>query len=298
MSSVKNLIIVPDDHYHKTENFTFLVYDADSGELKHKIPKNNDLNCEELEGQGRPTFRPFGITTDDDYLYVASNKKLGKYDKNSFEYIGLVDIPMYINTHQILKDNDIFYVTHTAVNLIGIHNTENKYFDVASLQFVERPVDPLRVNEYDINHVNSLVEYDNKIYFCLHNLNTKPSEFGYFEKHTYESKIIASAGSCCHDIQILNGKLYSLSSHTGDIIEIDLSDNKTKIYKVVDGNKTFLRGMDILDNKIVFVASNLYSDGEMFMGNCFVGEFDTVTKKSNRKFNIPESDIVVCMKVI
>lgn len=294
----KNLIVVPDDHYHKSENYTFLVYDVDSGELKYKIPENRELNCEELAGQGRPTFRPYGLTTDENFLYVASNKKLGKYNKKSFEYLGLVDVPMYINTHQILKTENTFYISHTAVNVIGIHGKDNKYFDVGTLKLVEKPNDPLGAETQDESHINSLFEHDNKIYFCLHNLDKKPSEFGYFDKETYESKIIAQAGSCCHEIRIVNNKLYSLSSQTGHIVEIDLSDNQVNLYKMVDSNKTFLRGMDVLDDTIIFAGSNRYSDGPIHMNNCFIASFDVHTKKAIKKFNIRDADIIKSLRLV
>jgi hypothetical protein len=292
------LIVIPDDHGHRKDNCTFFVYDLD-GKLIHESPNNIKLNCEELEGQGRPTFRPFGITSDDKYLYIASHKKLGKYNKKTFKFVGLVDIPMYINTHQILKSGDDFYVTHTAVNTIGIHGKMNSaYFDVVSLKLIEKPLPPLNVESHDTLHVNSLLEHDDKIYFCLHNLGRESSQFGYFNKFTYESKIIASAGVCCHDIQILNNKLYALSSETGEIIEIDLVKEQPITYKISNPNKTFLRGMDIQDGKIIFCGSNRHTNGIIPMNNCFIASFDTLTKTVNRRFNINNADIVTSIKVI
>ena len=291
------IIIVPDDHYHKKDNYTFLVYDL-NGELLHKSPYNPELDCVELQGQGRPTFRPFGVTFDDEYLYVASHKKLGKYKKNTFEFYGLVDVPMYINTHQITKDDDNFYIAHTAVNAIGIHGKINTYFDVETLLCVEKPPEPNHVNNLDTIHVNTVTDHDGKIYFCLHNLGKVPSQFGYFDKTTYESKIIASAGFCCHDVQIINNGLYALSSETGEIIEIEISTGQVTTHKVVNPSKTFLRGMDISDGKIIFCASNRYSDGVIPMNNCFVSTFDTTTKGIKRLFTIGEADVIVCMKNI
>jgi hypothetical protein len=294
----KRLIIVPDDHYHKKDNYTFLVYDLD-GNLLHESPNNTQLNCEELKGQGRPIFRPFGIASDDDCLYIASHKKLGKYNKNNFEFYGLVDIPMYINTHQVLKSGEDFYVAHTAVNTIGIHGKMNSaYFDVTKLKLVERPLPPEHAENHDTIHVNAITEHDGKIYFCLHNLGKAPSQFGYFDKVNYESRIIAESGNSCHDVQILNNTLYALSSETGEIIEIDLVTEQPVTYKVSNPEKTFLRGMDILDGKVIFCGSNRYSNGVIPMNNCFVASFDTTTKTVNRQFNINNADIVTCIKII
>jgi hypothetical protein len=291
------LIVVPDDHYHKKNNPTFLVYDQ-VGALIHESPYRAELNCEELKGQGRPTFRPFGIASDDTYLYVASHNKLGQYNKLTFEFCGLVDVPMYINTHQILKSDEDFYVAHTAVNTIGIHGKTHRYFDVSKLQCVEKPIPPDNAESHDVIHVNAITEHDGKIYFCLHNRGLYPSQFGYFDQRTYESKIIAAAGYCCHDVKILNNTLYALSSETGEIIAIDLPTEQTVTYKVSNPGKTFLRGMDILDNKIIFCGSNRYSDNTMYMNNCFTASFDTITKIANRRFVIHQADIVAGIKVL
>jgi len=292
------IVIVPDDHKYRKDNHTFLVYDLD-GRLIHASPTNTELNCEELTGQGRPIFRPFGIACDDDYLYIASHKKLGKYNKKTFEFYGLVDVPMFINTHQILKSHDDFYVCHTAVDAIGVHGKINSaYFDVSKLKLVERPTTPIDVESHDTVHVNSIHEHDGKIYFCLHNRGRIPSQFGYFDKLTYQSKIIASVGLCCHEVQILNNTLYSLSSETGEIIEIDLDTEQPVTYRILNPDKTFLRGMDIQDDKIILCGSNRYTNGSIPMNNCFIASFNTVTKTVNRLFNINNADIVNSIKII
>jgi hypothetical protein len=298
MTNEKLIIIVPDDHYHKKHNYTFLVYDFENGNLIHKSPYNPDLDCKELEGQGRPTFRPYGITYDDDYIYIASHKKIAKYDRKTFEYCGLVGISMYINTHRMLKSGDDFYVTHTSVNTIGVHGKTNKYFNVVSFEWVEAPEHPDAAESHDITHLNSITEHEGKIYFCLNNLSVRPSEFGYLNKATGEHTMIGSAGAGCHDLQIIDNKLYSLSTSTGHIIEIDLATRQTSQYKVVKKLKTFLRGMDALDGKIIFIGSNHYSHGIVEMNNCFVASFDISTKQTKRLFNITHADTVACMKLV
>jgi hypothetical protein len=298
MNEQKLLIIVPDDNYHRKDNKTFLVYDFETGELIHESPYNKDLDCTELKDQGRPTFRPFGVTHDEDYIYVVSNNKLGKYDKKTFEYCGLVNIPLYINTHQVLKSDEDFYVAHTAVNAIGVHGKTDKYFDVSSFDWVETPEQPQTADGHDTIHLNSITEHGDRIYFCLHNLGIKPSEFGYLNKNTHEFKIVGSGGSSCHDVQIIGNNLYALSSGTGQIIEIDLTTGQTTTHKVVKRMKTFLRGMDVMCDKIIFVGSNYYNNDAIELNSCFVASFDTVTKETKRIFNINHADIVTCMKIV
>jgi hypothetical protein len=294
----KQLVIVPDDHYHKKINSTFLVYEIENGSLIHESPYNSDLNCVDLLGQGRPTFRPYGVTSDEEYLYIVSHKKLGKYNKKTFDYCGLVDIPLYVNTHQVLKNDNIFYVTHTSVNNIGIHGENDTFFNVDTLNCGEKPVSPSHAESVDKFHVNSICDYGGKIYFCLNNLGVYPSQFGYFDKSTYESKILTSAGNCCHDIQIINNKLYTLSTGTGEIIEIDLDNMQTFRYNVVNPQTTYLRGMDIFEENIIFACSNRYSDEMLPINNCFVATFNITDKTISKKFSVNHAEVIARIKVI
>ena len=216
------LIITPDDAAYKTKHYSFLVYDLENKQLVYKKEKTDELDCLHLENQGRHTFRPFGIECDDNYIYIASNDRLGVFNKSTFEFISLIDVPLYINTHQILINNDTLYSCNTAVDSIGIYNQQNKQFNLISFELDDCLPAPQTAESHDKKHVNSLCAYDGKIYFCLHNLNKSYSKFGYFDETTFECKIIANAGFSAHGIKIINNVLYSLSSLTGDIIEIEI----------------------------------------------------------------------------
>lgn len=133
----------------------------------------------------------------------------------------------------------------------------------------------------------------------MHHLNRQHSQLGYFDVDTLKAEIVAEAGYCTHGVQVLNGKLYSLSTGTGEVIEVDLATKSVALYKVVDSNKTFLRGLDILDGEIIFGGSNTYSeDRTIYMNNCFVAQFDTTTKKSKVLINVKDAYIISDMKVL
>ena len=246
------LLITTDEH-------DFVVFDLSSNTITHRQPKTKELDSPNLQGKGRPTYRPFGVDVDDQYIYIASNDKLGKFDKTSYEFKGLISIPMVINTHQIVKDQDTFYVCHTAIDTIGIHDVKNKinkYINVNLLNRVDIHLQPLNADQLDSRHLNSLFDAGDKIYFCRHNKNLVESDFGYFDKiNTFDIKLVARAGKCCHGIRVVDNYLYTLSTGTGEILMIDLNTNVSKPFKLVDSSSTFLRGLDVYDDKIIIGCS-------------------------------------------
>lgn len=296
------LVITPDDDSYDVNSPTFLVYDTESKALSYTSPKLPELHAEEFAGQGRPTFRPFGIASDSEYLYIASHNKLGKFNKNTYAFLELINAPLFINTHEMVAHGGIIYVANTANDTIGIYDLKNKhniFFDVNTFVCSGTAPTPDHVGSHDASHINSLCYHEGKIYFCLHNLNKRTSQLGYFNPNTFDAGIIAEAGYCAHGVQVLNGKLYSLSTGTGEVIEVDLATKAVALYKVVDSNKTFLRGLDILDGEIIFGGSNTYSEERtIYMNNCFVAQFDTITKKATVLINVKDAYIISDMKVL
>jgi hypothetical protein len=291
------LIITPDDYYTKQEHYTFIVYDFETGKLEYIKDKCNELDCKDLEGQGRAPFRPFGIDYDDQYIYIASNDKLGVFNRTSYKFEKLIDVPLFINTHQIVKDKDTFYVCNTAVDTIGIYNDKIKHLSLDKFNVVDHISKPNHAESDDTAHVNSLYVNENKVYFCLHNNNKKMSRYGYFDKDTFKVEIIADAGYCSHGIVILNNKLYSLSSGTGDIVEIDLDTKQIVYYPCVDAKTTFLRGLAVHQDNIILGCSNNHN-APMDKDNCFIGVFNPQDKSIRRYLNINEAFVITDLKLI
>lgn len=294
------IVITPDDDGYNPNSPTFLVYE--NGKLVHTCPRLPELDSPEMAGQGRPTFRPFGITSDDQYLYIASHNKLARFNKSTYELIDLIDVPLFINTHEMTAHNGVLYVANTSNDTIGIYNHQEntfKYFNVNTFEVTEEAPTPDDVGSHDAAHINSLCIADNKVYFCLHNLNKRTSQLGCFDIDTLNAEIIAGVGYCNHGVQVLNGKLYSLSTGTGEVIEVDLATKHVAVYKVVDSAKTFLRGLDILDGTIIFGGSNTYSEERtIYMNNCFVAKFDVATKRADVLINVKDAYIISDMKVL
>lgn len=304
---MSKLIITPDDHGYKDEVFTFLAYDVEKKTLLHKHPKINELDCLNLENQGRSTFRPFGITYDDN-IQIVSHDRIAEFDSLDYSFLGTIDVPLFVNTHQILKSGDMLYTTNTSNDTIGIYDLvtgENKFLSVIDFQVLNEVPTPLDAYSHDNRHVNSIYEYENKIYFCLHNLGKRMSQFGYFDKDTLKGELIAEAGYSAHNIVIINNHLYSLSSGTGEIIEINLTNKNIQKVRVVNEETTFLRGLDVYQNKLFIGCSNNHGSYDketnqkiIYENNCYIMLLDTMTGNIERYMDMPEAYVITDLRIV
>jgi hypothetical protein len=123
------------------------------------------------------------------------------------------------------------------------------------------------------------------------------SRYGCFDKDTLKVEIIADAGYCSHGIVILNNKLYSLSSWTGDIVEIDLNTKKIIYYPCVNAKNIFLRGLAVYEDYIILGCSNNHNS-IMNKDNCFIAVFNPKDKSIKRYLNINEAFVITDLKLM
>jgi hypothetical protein len=282
-----NILITPDDSSIKKEQFSFFVYDINTTKLLHAEPKNVNLDCPQDIDKGRSTFRPFGIEIDKDNIYITSNSKLAVFDKNSYEYKTNINVPLFVNTHQIVKVNDVFYVCNTAVDTIGIYGKEHKHLNVNTKVVSEKVASPSDCDKHDLSHVNSIYEHEGYIYYCLHNLGIRQSQFFRFNIVTLDVEYIFDGGHCAHNIVILDNVLYSLSSDTGEIIVYELRSKKLTYHKVVQSEVTFLRGLAVYKDLIYFGASNNFNI-DAIKENCNIFSFNPKTNKVEHVMHLPD----------
>lgn len=280
-----------------TDDYDFIALNFDTGAVIHKQNKSSQLLSKNLEGKGRNIYRPFGIEFDNEFIYVVSNDRLAAFNRKTCFFDHTIDIPLYINTHQIIKDGNTWYTCNTAVDCIGVYsNGENQQINVNFLNKVVAPVAPDHVDVMDSRHVNSLFNTEDKLYFCRHNNKKVDSDFGYLDKNTLELKMIASGGKCCHGVRILNNQLYTLSTSTGELLKIDLGALGITRYKLVDPKTTFLRGLDLYDNKLVVGVSVNFKSATR-KHSSYVLVFDLRTGNYKR-FPIPDNDCINDLKVM
>jgi hypothetical protein len=292
------IVITPDDHKIDKEQFSFFVYDLNTKQIIHSEPKHESLDCPNDINKGRSTFRPFGIEIDDDNIYIGSNSKLSVFDKKTYKYKNNLNFPLFVNTHQIIKSNDVFYICNTAIDTIGIYGKEINHFNVISKTIDNNIKEFKNCEDYDLAHVNSLYEHNEFIYYCLHNLGKKQSEFWRLNKNTLETEYLVDAGHASHNIVIYKEILYSLSSDTGEIIEYNLQTKELKYYLIVESNLTFLRGLAIVDNKLYFGASNHFNVNPPIKQNCNIFAFNFQTKKTEHILYLDEIYTITDFKII
>jgi hypothetical protein len=234
-----------------THKYSFGVYDFDTDEIS-LIPKIPELETLYLKNTEFQTFNPYGII-DDGNIIITSNTKCCVFNKN-FEYSHNLDLPLYPDTHGIDKHNEFIFAANTSTDTIGIYfGKDYKFLDTLNFKLVDAP----KITS-QITHVNTVHYNDNKLYFCLHNKNVKPSEFGYIDLNTFEVTRLGSAGLMAHSIRITDNILYSLSSGTGELIQINLNSNTIVLHKLPIDDNIFIRGLEVYNNKLYIGCSVNY----------------------------------------
>jgi hypothetical protein len=249
----------------KSDKITFLIYD-DNFELQFIRPYTPELDDPSIEGitdsrgKGRPTFRPFGITSDEDNIYIANHTKTGIYDINDYSFKGLLPIMSFFNTHQILKKDNIMYVANTYQNSIGIHNLDDgsSFFKILPAK----------------SHCNSLF-YSDDLYYVLHNRKLKPSEF-----YKGDTKI-AECGKCCHNI-IVDKDFYTIDTSKHELV---INDERYFIHK------GFNRGLQKTDNKLLVGNDDKNGTASVFI-------FNLDTRIFENRINIGLLDKITDIKCI
>lgn len=293
------ILITPYDSSNDIQN-NFFVFDLEKKQHIYSSIKEPELECVNLVNQGRPTFRPFGIDIDENNIYISSNDRLGVFDKVSYDFKKLIDIPLFINTHQILKKQNYFYTCNTATDSLGINNIETKktYFLDLNLFILKTSIEsPTSVYSNDKKHINSLFPYKGKLYFCLHNRGTSLSEFYSLDPSSFEIQKIFEGGVSCHNIYIINDILYTLSTATGEIIEYNLKTNEIYRNQIVDPNISFLRGLDFYDTGLIIGCSNNYKNIKMEKDLCSLLYLNLKEGDIKKFMSIDEMYIISDLKI-
>jgi hypothetical protein len=208
-------LILTGQHLEKKKFPTFVVYNLYTGKILNKCEYVDVLDNLELKDSGRPTFRPFGISIDQNDCYIVSNDRCAIFDLHSWQLLKTLQIPLLVNTHQILKHGTNIYVTNTANDSIGVHDiiTNYSFFYTFPEYTVSRELifvkDALTLDKL---HINSLCMEKNYLYFCLHNKGKRPSDFFKINLENHILEKIISLGFCCHNIVIFKKTMYTLST--------------------------------------------------------------------------------------
>ena len=287
-----------------SNKYSFCQYNLTTKELYTK-EKVDVLLTLHMKTSRVSSFHPYGIDCDDSYLYIAGHNKMCRFDRNDFNIVEKVDVPLFSNTHQIVKDGDILYVANTETDTLGIYNLKTndyKFLSTIDFRFVREP-DKIKYNSIDIveqdkTHLNSLFNYDNKIYFCLHNKANSKSDFYFLDKETHLVEFIISEGVCCHGIYIKDNILYTLSTNEKSLVNINLLTKEVKSHKLKVTFDTFIRGLTFYNGKLLIGCSVNFKCAESNKMYANIISFDIETNKIEKFLDLPEIKFISDLKVI
>lgn len=273
---------------------TLFLFDGGVSEI---APYQPELDAVDLAGKGKDTFRPFGLTQDDFYIYVASNSQIGKFSKADYSFCGLVQTAVcFLNTHEIHWHKDALYVTNTANDSIGICTKERtKFFSFKTGAYPALVPVPVNVYSHDTMHINSIEATDNAVYVVAHS-DTKASSAIYtLDPNTWKIRTKMALGKFCHGVRRAEEYLYTLSTGTGQLMEYSI-DSGLHGYHIVDPNKGFLRGLRYHNGLLYFVVSENLKTQEKH--GCFLHVFDVKTKTTIHKYDLSPIEIVTDVLIL
>lgn len=267
---------------------SFTLYDCVSGEQLYVKEKNNGLISDSIISDQRPKFRPFGIAFDDNDIYISSNDKIGVYDRVKYNLKRILSVKSFVNTHQILKHDDLLFITNTCndtISIINLITNEHKFINTRKLSVTDHCIDTCDVYAHDKHHVNSITLEGDRLYFCLHNgPSGQKSRFYYYDLIKGTIHDIVEMGRSCHNIVIDGDFLYTLSTGTGNLLKYNMSDKSMEKFGIADPKEdNFLRGMDRFGDKLFIGNSNFMpfrkqeNKSEVKYRKAYVYQFDMNT---------------------
>tara|TARA_B100000902_G_scaffold89187_1_gene93011 strand:+ start:584 stop:2311 length:1728 start_codon:yes stop_codon:yes gene_type:complete len=134
---------------------------------EHLTSKLPQTTMDDYKIQGRTANRPFGITSDNDNIYIASNEKICSFDINTLEYKKDISSTGRVNTHEIYYHNGYIYRCDTAVNcitIINVNTLEETYIDIVLKKQIDNLYSSKQTRDKDIFHINSITINENILY--------------------------------------------------------------------------------------------------------------------------------------
>ncbi len=134
---------------------------------EHLTSKLPQTTMDDYKKQGRTANRPFGITSDNDNIYIASNEKICSFDINTLEYKKDISSTGRVNTHEIYYHNGYIYRCDTAVNcitIINVNTLEETYIDIVLKKQIDNLYSSKQTRDKDIFHINSITINENILY--------------------------------------------------------------------------------------------------------------------------------------
>lgn len=226
------LILTP-----SVENLTLALYNTETNEsmLVPSTPDQFNTDADE----SRPRHRPYGITWNQDTIFVANRKNLLIYD-NQLNAIEVRRNILDQNTHSILYKDGVLVCALVRKECLGFYNVFTEEMEMYHPEYGWASDYPDNGLAYEYR-LNAVAEKDDVIYFVLYNSKT-----GYKELHgvnvvtrqPVETKIYTCNATHSHGIMIRRGQFLTLD--TGGLLQ-DINNPKLVIEIPSDDYKA--RGM-------------------------------------------------------
>ena len=164
---------------------SFLVLNDKDYSIEKEIPYQEELDSKIIntyEGKDicgniiysnrKDTFNPYGITCDENNIYISSNEIICSFYKKNFKYNKVVSKTGCKKTKNILYHNGYIYRCDTAVNCItkiNINTLEEIYIDAVEQKIIDKLPDSDSLSHLNFNNINSLYIENNILYINCNN---------------------------------------------------------------------------------------------------------------------------------
>lgn len=253
--------------YHKVGNdpsntpYSFFVLDPVTKRITNSVPYSPELDSRPTDGRPDPSdsFLPFGITSGEGKIFVASNYNIAAFDKDTYEYIETVSTSGVPHVHQITYNDGYIFRTNTTndtLTRINLSTKEEIHFSFKTMAREETLTYPVSdKNLMDVVHLNSVTVNGDNVYVLAHNRYQKRSEIFVMDKDLTSATKLVDLDYAQHNILINNGKLYSFGSQRAVLTVVELDTLRVTKRFIADADTYFLRGGVILNGEIVVFAN-------------------------------------------
>ena len=187
--------------YHKVDNesYSFFVLDPVTKRITNSVPYSPELDSAPTDGRPQPSgnwgkpgsshiadgdpalkFLPFGITSGEGKIFVASNYNIAAFDKDTYEFIEIVSTSGVPRVHEITYADGYIYRTNTSndtISRINVSTKEEIHFSFKTMAREETLIYPFDTkNTMDVFHINAVTVNGDEVYVLAHNRYQKRSE--------------------------------------------------------------------------------------------------------------------------
>jgi hypothetical protein len=243
-----------------------IVLNLESGETKI-IPSRPEFIASCVTG--RPAFRPFGITWNDDNLFIANNKQLLVFDKQ-LNFVRCSVTQMQINIHQLAyKNGRVWAVSPWTNSLISI--CQNDAVDAVEFDIFSQKVCPYLQREAcetdDKSHFNSLLWSGAYLFIAAHAFGGESFINRYNGMTMQLDNVYRNVGSSIHGLAHDGEELFWISTKTGEI-RSDLG------YCQSLSRPGYARGFAVTNQYFIVAISEFLARGDRYAGDSWIQIID------------------------